>query len=167
MRVINKERNREYQYHYREKHREEIRKRNREYAKRKREENSEKINKYQRNRRRKNRKAFLEYSRKYYQKNREHKLQQKKEYLKKIREAVIKGYGGKCACCEESHYEFLALDHKDGGGTKERKIIKTATLYRKVLRENFPPEYRILCHNCNSSLGYYGYCPHNLFKTKE
>ncbi len=22
------------------------------------------------------------------------------------------------------------------------------------------PGYRLLCHNCNSALAYYGYCPH-------
>jgi hypothetical protein len=29
------------------------------------------------------------------------------------------------------------------------------------LRDNGWPEgYRVLCHNCNSARGLYGYCPH-------
>jgi len=164
---IIKNKNKEYQRRYREKHREEIRKRNREWARKKREENPEKINKYQRERRKRNREAFLKYSREYYQKNREHKLQVKKEYLKRIREAVIKGYGGKCACCGESHYEFLALDHRNGGGNRERKEKSVTEIYRDALKNYNPDKYRILCHNCNSAYAYYGYCPHNLEKTKE
>jgi hypothetical protein len=84
-----------------------------------------------------------------------------------LRKSVIKGYGGKCICCGEDHQEFLALDHINGGGTRERKTVHVHTLYRSVIKNNFPPEYRILCHNCNASLGHYGYCPHNLLKTKS
>lgn len=30
-----------------------------------------------------------------------------------------------------------------------------------VLKRNkFPKGYRILCHNCNLSKSFYGYCPH-------
>jgi hypothetical protein len=25
----------------------------------------------------------------------------------------------------------------------------------------FPEGFRVLCHNCNSALGYYGHCPHD------
>jgi len=162
-----KEKNCEYQRRYREKYPEIIKKRAREWAKKKRDENPEKFRKYQRERRRKNQEAFRKYSREYYQKNREHKLSQKKEYGRKIREEVIKMYGGKCECCGESHYEFLVLDHRNGGGNKERKEKSVMQIYRDALKEYNPVKYRILCHNCNSSYAYYGYCPHNLNKRKE
>ena len=78
-----------------------------------------------------------------------------------IRRIAIGGYGGKCACCGEHNFEFLAIDHVNGGGSKERKHVSTRQLADRVIRLGFPPEYRVLCHNCNASLGWYGGCPHN------
>lgn len=67
-----------------------------------------------------------------------------------------------CACCGESHIEFLAIDHINGGGSKHRKEVrkKFPTMYHFLIREGFPDGYRILCHNCNLSKGFYKYCPH-------
>jgi hypothetical protein len=68
-----------------------------------------------------------------------------------------------CACCGEGRLEFLAIDHIDGRGGRERRALKLASstqFYRYLERENFPAGYRVLCHNCNSALGWYGYCPH-------
>lgn len=31
-------------------------------------------------------------------------------------------------------------------------------LYYWLLVHNFPKGFRVLCHNCNQSLGMYGYC---------
>ena len=78
----------------------------------------------------------------------------------KLREQAFAGYGGKCECCGESRFEFLAIDHVNGGGRKERETLSTGQIARKVINEGFPPEYRVLCHNCNQSIGWYGYCPH-------
>ncbi len=79
---------------------------------------------------------------------------------KKLRQFVIDGYGGKCECCNENRSEFLAIDHVNGGGSKERKDMSIAQIIKKVIRNNFPKDYRILCHNCNLAIGFYGYCPH-------
>lgn len=67
-----------------------------------------------------------------------------------------------CACCGENLLEFLSIDHINGGGGKERKNIRRSGvgIATWLVKNNFPPGYRILCHNCNASLGYYGYCPH-------
>lgn|SRR5579872_937688 len=78
---------------------------------------------------------------------------------------VLSHYSGGtpvCACCGESHLEFLCLDHIDGGGNSERKALGSGSMgvYRHIIRENFPPGYRVLCHNCNMALGFFGYCPH-------
>ena len=79
---------------------------------------------------------------------------------------VFEYYSGsppKCECCGENNFEFLALDHKFGVGEKHRKdnkILGGLQTYRWVIKNNFPDIFRILCHNCNSSHGYFGYCPH-------
>lgn len=78
---------------------------------------------------------------------------------KKLREMAIEKYGGKCECCGETKKEFLCIDHKNGGGSKWRRQSKK-TVYLWAYQNNYPKELRILCHNCNSALGFYGYCPH-------
>jgi len=80
----------------------------------------------------------------------------------RLRLEIIKHYGGEnpcCACCGKSHIEFLAIDHVSGGGAKHRRLLGGG-LYIWLKRNNFPSGYRVLCHNCNQSLGAYGYCPH-------
>ncbi len=78
-----------------------------------------------------------------------------------VREMCIQHYGGKCECCGEDKYEFLALDHIDGGGRKHHASVGNK-LCRWLVRNNFPqePRIRVLCHNCNMARGFYGYCPH-------
>jgi hypothetical protein len=78
----------------------------------------------------------------------------------KLRRDVLAAYGGKCLCCGETRYEFLALDHVGGAGGKHRKLVGTGGTYSEAKRRGFPPCFRIFCHNCNQSRGYYGYCPH-------
>jgi hypothetical protein len=80
-----------------------------------------------------------------------------------IRTTVIMRYGGKCTCCGEVSIEFLALDHINGGGNKLRKEKghMPSKLYRVLYKQTeLDPSFRILCHNCNTSYGHYGYCPH-------
>jgi hypothetical protein len=88
---------------------------------------------------------------------------------KRIREArrlkVLQYYSGNekpfCFCCKEDTLQFLVLDHKNGGGNKHRKQLKGgADIYSWVEKNNYPPLFRILCHNCNQSYGSYGFCPH-------
>lgn len=40
------------------------------------------------------------------------------------------------------------------------------TAYKAAIKENYPDSYRILCFNCNCSLGHRGYCPHGLVRTQ-
>lgn len=91
--------------------------------------------------------------------NRERSLAHSKKYARKIREAVLAAYGGKCACCGEVAYEFLTIDHINGGGRKHRSEVGF-NICRVLHREGFPPGYRVLCWNCNCALGRYGRCPH-------
>lgn len=78
---------------------------------------------------------------------------------------VLVHYGGdppKCVCCGETYLEFLSIDHINGGGRKHLKQIGCygQGFYAWLIKNNFPEGYRVLCINCNFSLGHYGYCPH-------
>ncbi len=84
---------------------------------------------------------------------------------RELREQVIAAYGGACACCREDRVEFLALDHIDGGGAEHRRRASRGgrAVYREVRAAGFPKDkFRLLCHNCNMSRGFYGYCPHEV-----
>ena len=83
-----------------------------------------------------------------------------KENNRKTRIEAISAYGGKCACCGEERYEFLAIDHIDGGGRKHRASIPGGHLARWVKRNGYPKGFQILCHNCNMAKAFYGVCPH-------
>lgn len=80
------------------------------------------------------------------------------------RDLVLAHYGGVCACCGESQYEFLAIDHINGGGTKHRiglgTVARGSSFVRWLIKQGLPEGYRVLCHNCNAALGLYGFCPH-------
>lgn len=46
-----------------------------------------------------------------------------------------------------------------GGGSKHRKEIGVASTYSWLKKNKYPEGFRVLCWNCNSSLGLYGYSP--------
>lgn len=114
----------------------------------------------------------LEYAQKWYANNREKVIQQKVSGNLKLRRLArldcIEHYSkGRncCECCGEKNLEFLTIDHIKGGGNKHRKRLRKkykTNLYMPTIlkRLGYPSGYRILCYNCNSSLGHYGYCPH-------
>jgi len=114
------------------------------------------------------------------------RLQQIKEWKKKTnysqrikkerrdnRIVVLKHYSNStiphCICCRESILEFLVLDHINNGGNEHRKTMfgkKGGKHYSGnatvewIIRNNFPPLFQVLCHNCNMAKGFYGECPH-------
>ena len=75
---------------------------------------------------------------------------------------MIAAYGGRCACCDEDNPILLVLDHVNGGGQADRaQHGRGRVLYRYLCRLGWPQDgYRLLCHNCNMSIGFFGYCPH-------
>jgi hypothetical protein len=86
-----------------------------------------------------------------------------KKTLKTLKLEVLKKYGVNCQCCGENRIEFLSIDHINGDGAQERRrldITAGSHFYYWLRNNNYPNGYRVLCHNCNSSLGFYGYCPH-------
>lgn len=139
----------------------------------------------------KTREERLKYNRNYYIKNRERLLKQCSDYSKDNRQGrkdrirlyerrrrynlkldIIEGYGSKCSCCGESTIEFLSIDHVKGIGRAARiKEGSSYKLYRLLKEKGYPKEdHRLLCFNCNLSMGFFGYCPHtihNIEKTRE
>lgn len=77
-----------------------------------------------------------------------------------LRMKALEIYGKECQCCGESTYEFLAIDHINGGGNKHRKSIKESTIYQWLQNNNYPIGFQVLCHNCNQAKSYYKKCPH-------
>lgn len=78
-----------------------------------------------------------------------------------LRNQILGHYGPKCACCGETIQEFLTIDHADNNGSLHRKggKGKGANFYREIIKQGFPPTYRILCYNCNCGRRL-GQCPH-------
>lgn len=85
-------------------------------------------------------------------------------YNRRLKLAVFTAYGGPiCCCCGETHLEFLTLDHIAGDGAVHRRKTRDNSgrgVYHDLKKHNYPPGFRVLCFNCNCSLGYFGYCPH-------
>ena len=97
-----------------------------------------------------------------YLKNRSKRIAYQSEYRRGIRLLAIEEYGGECVCCGEKEPKFLCFDHINGGGSKDRKSLRTGNgWYQKLLREH-PANIQLLCHNCNMAKGFYGECPHKL-----
>jgi hypothetical protein len=72
------------------------------------------------------------------------------KYGRKLKREMIDAYGGKCAICGENHFEFMTIDHINGGGTQHRKQIGTMNQWLK--KQGWPKdEFRLLCFNCNCS----------------
>lgn len=98
--------------------------------------------------------------REYYSVHKEDLQRKAREKRKRIREEVIQHYGGRCACCGESQFEFLTIDHIHGGGTKHRESLGGANyFYNWLIKNNFPEGFQVLCMNCNWAKRF-GRCPH-------
>jgi len=70
----------------------------------------------------------------------------------------------KCLCCEENDIDVLCLDHIHGDGNIHRKTMGLKggkDMYRWIKNNDYPDTFRVLCSNCNKSLGNRGYCPHD------
>ena len=102
-------------------------------------------------------KPEYKYQQRYYEKNRQWRKKRRLE----IRQRVVEAYGGKCICCDESHWQFLTLDHPEGDGQADRAKHHNTTdqLYGWVIKNGFPNNYRLLCMNCNW-VRRYDTCPH-------
>ena len=87
-----------------------------------------------------------------------------RKYYRCYRDEIVALLGKRCECCRERRREFLAIDHRHGGGTRHRQTVKSGLpLFRYIrqLGQQARKHFRVLCHNCNTALGVYGYCPHH------
>ena len=82
-------------------------------------------------------------------------------YYRKLRSDVLSNYGGKCACCGESEFDFLQIDHVNGGGNVHRKTVSTRQIYQFLRKNGYPKDdYQLLCANCNMAKERPNGCPH-------
>lgn len=110
-------------------------------------------------------------ARKYRQENSDYYAALQKRQRRMRKKRVIDHYGGVCACCGESHIELLSIDHEMNNGAEHRRSMTKEygmkhrggdTLYKWIVASGFPKKgFRVLCFNCNASIGFYGYCPHS------
>ncbi len=108
------------------------------------------------------------YAKKYYQKNRERMLSVSKQWHVTNKERYLQGrkaynhrnkidaftaYGGvRCEICGLTDPDVLAIDHIGGGGQEHRErigIMSGVTFYIRLRKNNYPPGFRVLCHNDN------------------
>lgn len=88
------------------------------------------------------------------------------EYRAKLKKLIFDYYGYNCACCGESTVYFLSIDHVNNDGNKDERrkdgrCLGGRMLYHKIIKENFPNKYQILCMNCNfGKAKNKGICPH-------
>lgn len=68
-------------------------------------------------------------------------------FYHKLRTEVLELLGARCGRCENNDPRVLQLDHLFGGGSRERRAIRTNCSYKRALE--YPEEYQILCANCN------------------
>ena len=71
----------------------------------------------------------------------------------------------RCACCDERGWPFLSIDHINRNGAAHRREIgpskKGYAIYCWLKKNNFPPGFQVLCHNCNMAREHWGgVCPH-------
>lgn len=92
------------------------------------------------------------------------------ERKRALRRKVVAHYGGKCACCGDVTYEFMAIDHIYGGGLEHKRkfaISGGTHLVHWLSGNNFPMGFRILCHNCNIAIKDGRPCPHETQRAAE
>lgn len=87
-----------------------------------------------------------------------------RKYTRSRRIKVIKLLGSKCTCCGETIIEFLSVQHKNNDGAKHRRKIGSGATYNWILKNPIKAKevLEIMCMNCNTSYGFFGYCPHKV-----
>ena len=107
------------------------------------------------------REKTLAYRREYHRKNRDQIRARNAAWRWQRRLQVLNAYGGRCVCCGEGEPAFLVLDHKDGGGTAERRMHGNGSeVLAALIREGYPDTIQVLCANCNMAKERPDGCPH-------
>jgi transposase-like protein len=87
-----------------------------------------------------------------------------KQELQERKVQCITAYGGCCECCLERLTDLLTVDHRNDDGGKLRRLGEPTGdgLYRWLIKNNFPSDYRILCIACNWGRRFSKVCPHTI-----
>ena len=87
-----------------------------------------------------------------------------REYHLRRKMDAFNAYGGPvCACCGETLFEGLTIDHIAGDGAAHRHAINSRLgndLYRWLKLHGYPPGFQVLCATCNLAKGTGDHCPH-------
>lgn len=70
-------------------------------------------------------------------------------YYQMQKAVALDHYGNECECCGDGDPDILTIDHIDGNGAAHRKTIPASQICSWLIRNNFPPGFRVLCFNCN------------------
>ena len=139
---------RAYYAGYREKHREDCARRIREWRKSHKERSREQSRRW---------------GAKAYRSEPEHYRQKAVAARRRLKNEIYGAYGGyRCRCCGETTPEFLTIDHINNDGAEHRRRIGRCgnNLLLWLKRNHFPPEFQILCWNCQWGKRLSGICPH-------
>lgn len=110
---------------------------------------------YDTEKKRKNREEYL-----LYRLGRKPDKDRVKRYRRNLKARLIEKYGGKCACCGDTHFEFLSLDHKNNDGAEDRRKNGCDRARQLAIQKEIDDNFQLLCMNCNFAKGKYGECPH-------
>lgn len=89
--------------------------------------------------------------------------------VRQLRIEILDAYGAPtCNCCKETFdYEFLHIDHVNGGGNEHKRGLTKRnttnvgdTLLYWLRNNGYPAGFQVLCANCNMAKGAGICCPH-------
>lgn len=93
-------------------------------------------------------------------------------YRASLKKKIFDHYGWVCNCCDETEPLFLTIDHVNNDGADHRRILANGkkwrsgmdlSVYRDIIKREFPADFQILCWNCNTGKQRNGgICPHTL-----
>ena len=77
---------------------------------------------------------------------------------RRLRRQIVEALGAACACCGESHFAILTIDHIQPLKGKRRR----PRIYQHLLALGCPQDanYQVLCLNCNMLKGTGAECLH-------
>jgi hypothetical protein len=102
-----------------------------------------------------------------YEENKESVAERQKRQKRALKYEAMNYYGRVCACCGESNFWFLEVDHIENDGAEHRRKMGDkkwggAAILRWLRKNNWPEGFQFLCSTCNQAKARYGRCPHEI-----